>query len=1665
MVRFNRLGTLFIVVALIAGVMPGVASSPSALAQSTQTVEAAVQETVAGLTGADPASVMVEIVHESGDWTFGTATDAAINVRIFLAHRTDDGFEIAFRYDSEFAGLLARAPAGFPSPEIRASLEGIQLAGDASADLSLPWPVGEFRLITDSFEYPYVSFYPRTYGSTTYPHNLPILAMRGGTIYFPCTGVAMIDHGDGYATFYNHLANSPYAAGQTVARGAQIGVTTNSPTCRSTGNGSTVEIWITRYGQQVDLHGVEIGGYTISTSAGGVNGSFTCWNGNGSSTCTLFSSGDGIANMGVHGANLWPDAKIQADQNIFRQFLISGFPPDTLVSLTWQFPDGSRTSIGTVKTNAGGSVLGIAPDLSTDPGDYARKNVLIAQTGSLIRVTPMPISTSSSFSFSGVSHNYPINRDYATAPGQTVTLHGKGFPDLNGGKVQIIDSLNATYTLSGTIVTDDAGNFDFTFVVPFAAEGAGSFKAVDLNNYAHISIGFYINHQPTMVLDTNRGQGGANVATLRGFLPTTQYTISADQVVLATVTTDANGFVSTPIFIPSRTNYSYIYAKQGATTIVTVRYNFQETKWLSATSAAPGATVHLLGMSVESFWNIEWHNGITWLQLASGGADATGSLDIPFVVPATITPGTVMLLRFRSGGFAQYQSAAITITGGPSAPLVANAGSDQTLTTATTTRSVTVNCSGSTPASSITSYAWSHAGAQIGTSASLTISLPVGIHELVLTVTDNANRVSSDSVIIKITSTAPPSAAFSPTHAAVGETVSFTVNQFPANTSVSVFRPSISGNGDAVATVTTDASGSAQGQFVVPALPGGAPLEFSFSASAAVATATLTIDPLFAMFSANPLIANQTGRIRASGFAGNAPMTLEYQNGASWVPIPLVAPNTTSTGISTSNFTVPNTIPTGMTTFRLTAGTVSQTTTHLVYASIPPTASIGSIATTVSANAPSGYLVNLNGTNSSDSDGTIVSWVWYDNDVQIATGSTAQVWFPVGAHTIKLIVTDNSGATGQATRNLTVNNPAPVANIAAISSSIAANDPQGVQVTLNGSNSSDANGTIASYAWTDNDVAIGSDATLSHWFQVGSHTVKLVVTDSHGATAQTTRTFTVTNPLPIANAGPDQAISVNGSPSTVSVTLDGRQSSDANGPIASYVWTLGGNQIATGANPTVSIPNAPATITLTVTDAHGATRTDTVYIAISGNTPPMVSAQVTGGNIKFTSAAQLQVTLDGAATIDAQDADSAMTFVWTENGIELGRGVTLPVTLQKGTHDIVLTVTDTAGGVGSVTIQAIIADPPIANAGPDQTVTTTGPGTTVNLTGSLSANPGGGTLSYAWYRNGIFVVNGANPGVYLAVGSHTLELRVTHASGQVFTDTVVITVSVSTPQPTAVSIWPIRTTVNNWVTFTVTGFPANSPVTITWYRLTGSSSVVTPDVPAITDASGAVTGRFRVPAVTGGPNQPIVFSSGSVSRTVYFEVAPRIKSNTSPGLRGQNIDFSLRGFAKKETITVRWKTPSGRWVTVGTGTTSNTGSANLAIRVPTWAANGDNSVRAETRSFNQQTNVVWIQGGAPLTLAEEPTPTPEPTATPEPENTPDASATPEPTGPEATTTPETPVDVPVETPVVDEPVVTPEPTPEETPAPETPTPGPDLAEPEPTPLPEPTPTPGAEQSG
>ena len=157
--------------------------------------------------------------------------------------------------------------------------------------------------------------------------------------------------------------------------------------------------------------------------------------------------------------------------------------------------------------------------------------------------------------------------------------------------------------------------------------------------------------------------------------------------------------------------------------------------------------------------------------------------------------------------------------------------------------------------------------------------------------------------------------------------------------------------------------------------------------------------------------------------------------------------------------------------------------------------------------------VNFDGSGSTDSDGSIVSFAWDFGDGSTSADTSASNIFTVEdtTYTVTLIVTDNKGAKDTATVSITTAAPAqaPVANIVATPTSGSAP----LMVAFNGNGSTDADGVITDYNWTfgDGNTAVGATASNTY-ADPGTYTAQLIVTDNDGLMDTTTQTITVNEP-------------------------------------------------------------------------------------------------------------------------------------------------------------------------------------------------------------------------------------------------------------------------------------------------------------------------------------------------------------------------------------------------------------------------------------------------------------------------------------------------------------------------------------------------------------------------
>jgi uncharacterized delta-60 repeat protein len=373
---------------------------------------------------------------------------------------------------------------------------------------------------------------------------------------------------------------------------------------------------------------------------------------------------------------------------------------------------------------------------------------------------------------------------------------------------------------------------------------------------------------------------------------------------------------------------------------------------------------------------------------------------------------------------------------------------------------------------------------------------------------------------------------------------------------------------------------------------------------------------------------------------------------------------------------------------------------------VPPTAHAGG---PYLVNA--GGLVVLDGSGSSDVDGSIVSYEWdfdYDGATFHVDGAGVAPTFSAedltgpAVRTVALRVTDNAGASHLVTTTLTVN-ASPTAH---------AGGPYlvnaGGSIVLDGSGSGDVDGSVASYEWdfdydgSSFDVdGSGANPTFSAAGVSGPalRTIALRVTDNQGAVGIVTALLTV-NALPTGHAGGSYVVNAGGS-----IVLDGSGSGDVDGSIVSYEWDLNYdgstfNADAIGASATFSAAGLSGpgvrTVALRVTDDRGATHLVTTIVTI--NAAPTANA---GGAYTVVAGQSVQLNGSGSGDVDG----SVVSYEWdfdydgtTFSADATGATPTFSAAGLTGpsVRTVALRVTDNNGATSIITTTVTVtATPPL----------------------------------------------------------------------------------------------------------------------------------------------------------------------------------------------------------------------------------------------------------------------------------------------------------------------------------------------------------------------------------
>jgi len=420
-------------------------------------------------------------------------------------------------------------------------------------------------------------------------------------------------------------------------------------------------------------------------------------------------------------------------------------------------------------------------------------------------------------------------------------------------------------------------------------------------------------------------------------------------------------------------------------------------------------------------------------------------------------------------------------------------------------------------------------------------------------------------------------------------------------------------------------------------------------------------------------------------------------------------------------------------------------------ANVAPVANAGT-----NQNVTTNSTVALTGALSSDANNDSLSYAWtitsrpVTSSASLTNSTTVSPTFiadKAGNYVVSLFVNDGKVDSAAATVTITAStaNIAPTANAGSAQSVVT-----GSVVTLNGANSSDANGDSLTYLWTITSKPSNSSASLSSSTAVnptftadkaGSYVVSLNVNDGFLSSSSSNITITaaINNIAPVANAGSSQNVVVG-----ATTTLNGSGSSDANGDTITYAWSFVSKPASSSAaltnsttvNPTFA-PDASGSyvLRLVVNDGSLSSAASTVTItASSANIAPVANAGVAQSVVTGST-----VTLNGTASNDA-NGDS-LTYAWSfvskpaGSSASLSSATAASPTFTAGTagsYVLRLVVNDGAlnSTASTVTITASNANlAPVANAGGGLNVYV---GTTVTLNGTGSYDPNSDYLLYSW---------------------------------------------------------------------------------------------------------------------------------------------------------------------------------------------------------------------------------------------------------------------------------------------------------------------------------------------
>ncbi|MEX2592749.1 MAG: malectin domain-containing carbohydrate-binding protein [Anditalea sp.] len=440
----------------------------------------------------------------------------------------------------------------------------------------------------------------------------------------------------------------------------------------------------------------------------------------------------------------------------------------------------------------------------------------------------------------------------------------------------------------------------------------------------------------------------------------------------------------------------------------------------------------------------------------------------------------------------------------------------------------------------------------------------------------------------------------------------------------------------------------------------------------------------------------------------------------------------------------------------------------------PPVANAGTDQT-VTAGASGLASVQLNGSGSTDAEGAINAYLWTEGDTELASGATPTISLAVGTHTITLTVTDGQGATATDQVTVTVNGTAPVNQAPVVANPIPdQNATEGIGYTFvfPEATFSDSDGDNLTYT-----AALSGGGSLPAWLEFDGPT--RTFNGTPGTSDLGTLQIMVAASDGTLSAGDQFALTVESEASTAIRINAGGGQMTAFGVIFEADQAFSGGTTYTNSK---------------ITDIAGTTADDLYkserYDSFSYNFPVPTGTYTvrlhfaeiwfgaTGGGTGGVGSRVFNVTGEGQpllASFDIYEEAGSMTALVREFEVSVTDGA-LNLFFSKAVNNAKVSAIEILSNTGPTN------EPPMANAGPDQTVTADDSGlVSVQLNGSGSTDAEGAINAYLWTEGGTELATGATPTISLAVGTHTITLTVTDDQGATATDQVTVNVTGSAP--------------------------------------------------------------------------------------------------------------------------------------------------------------------------------------------------------------------------------------------------------------------------------------------